>query len=178
MNGFPALLWWGHMLLWIRKLESNLEMTLQVHCHQKNNPALLLQIALCFPWWSCRRGVMSLEKELLGRGRELVERGDRGSALPAASRGSISANPVVKPHLSSQPSRGHVATPSASVPPLFASVPLCLICSRFYITFGRKVCSCLPKLLYSPSALLRCRRKEKEHPSTSRAEASLWNMFC
>lgn len=178
MNGFPALLQWGHILLWLKKLESKLEMTLEVQCHQKNSPALLPQMAFCFHWWLCRHGVIFLEKELLGRGWELMERGERGSALPAAPHSSIGVNPGVKPHLSSQPSRGHVATPSGSIPPLFASFPLCFNCSRFYITFGRKVCSCLPKLLYSPSALLRCREKEKEHPSTSCEEAGLWNVFC
>ena len=102
-----------------------------------------------------------------------MEGGERGSALPAAPHGSIGANPVVTPHLSSQPSCGHVAIPSASVPSLFASVPLCLNYSHFYITFGRKVCSCLPKLLCSPSALLRRHEEEKEHPSISREEAGL-----
>ena len=106
-----------------------------------------------------------------------MERGEHGSALLAVPHGLIGVNPMMKPHLSSQPSCGHVATPSASVPPLFPSLLLCLNRLHFYITFGRKVCSCLPKLLYLPSALLRCREKEKDHPSISCEEAGLL-FFC
>lgn len=82
--------------------------------------------------------MFSLEKVLLGRVREHMERGEHGSALLASPRSLISTNPVVKLHLSCQPSCEHVAILSSLVIPLFALVPLCLKDSQFLHNFWKE----------------------------------------
>lgn len=56
------------------------------------------------------------------------------------------------------------AAPSPSHPPPFAPAPLCFNCPPSYITFGRKVCYCLPKWLFFRSGLFGCHEDEVEHP--------------